>query len=134
MKNVEQSSFPGDTCFILFAHGSFSQTWRRPFFDLLQKLRQELGERAVSLAYLENSSPTLEEAIREAKDMTHFQILPLFMSKGRHLQEHLPQLLHQIQSQNPHISIQLLPPLGEHPLFWEMIANLVRHYFQTKAR
>lgn len=109
---------------ILLAHGSRDKRWAKPFETIINEVSGQHS--AVSLAFMELSSPTLEEAIttaygRGAKDIA---ILPLFFAAGKHLREDVPGMIESI-SAPLEARIELLPPIGEHPEFLRTVTNIV---------
>jgi len=54
---------------------------------------------------------------------SEIEILPWFLFAGPHVKMDIPELVHEFQERNPSISIRIQPPLGEDPLFEEIIAK-----------
>ncbi len=55
--------------------------------------------------------------------ISEIEILPWFLFAGPHVKMDIPELVHQFQEQNPSVSIRIQAPLGEDPLFEEIIAK-----------
>jgi len=110
------------TLTILLAHGSSDPAWGETFIGLTQRACERED---TYLAFMELSSPSLEEIVSEnaAKGYTHLCVLPLFLAKGRHLKVDIPKKLRHIESQHP-LTTKLLPPIGEHPRLAEAL-NLI---------
>ncbi len=109
---------------ILLAHGSRDPRWREPFEQLAQKLKQELGEDRVRLAFMEFAPPSLAEVSRESAEegIGNLRVLPLFMAGGGHVDRDISAQIRKLKEDFPHLHIELLPPMGEHP----EIANAMR--------
>ncbi|HTD90023.1 MAG TPA: CbiX/SirB N-terminal domain-containing protein [Burkholderiales bacterium] len=78
---------------ILFAHGSRSPAWRKPFDRLLKDVIKRGGCQAV-LAFGEFMPPTLTEAAQKLADggVKKAVIVPLFLGGGLHVRSDLPRL------------------------------------------
>ncbi|MDX2084482.1 MAG: CbiX/SirB N-terminal domain-containing protein [Candidatus Melainabacteria bacterium] len=113
---------------VLLAHGSRDLRWQEPFENLVRQLQTDLGAHRVSLAYMEMAEPSLEEVITyvaEASPTVHeCRILPLFMAAGGHLRHDVPQQLERLATRFPHVTLLLLPPIGEHPLAHEAFRTI----------
>lgn len=116
---------------ILVAHGSRDPGWHKPFEWLVQKMREELGEDRVRLAFMEFASPNLAEAIRESAEegMDNMQVLPLFLARGGHVDRDIPAQIRESEKEFPHLNIELLAPVGEHPrmlnAMWEIAKDAI---------
>lgn len=102
---------------VLFAHGSVKPQWRVPFDALCVTLQRHAGEDHVRLAFLGSCLPDLQAVASEAAadGVQKLRVLPLFMSAGGHVLRDLPALLEDIQSRWPSLTLEVLPPVGEHP-------------------
>jgi len=100
---------------LLLAHGSRDPDWRQPFEWIAADLQTAHPERSIILCYLEMWSPSLPEAIRTAyaQGTRHFQVTPLFWSRGRHLRDDVPKIVQELLSELPGCAIVIDPPVGE---------------------
>ena len=123
-----------DNCLVLMAHGSKNANWLVPFEQLTDGLKRDLGEQSVHLCYMEFASPTLEEMAQQLHDagIRHIRLLPLFLAKGSHLCQDVPNQLTALKRQIPDLLIDLLPPVGENPQFTEMLRAVVKQYIQPQ--
>ena len=121
------------TRLILFAHGSRDPRWRQPFDQLLASARKRLGTDAVELAYMEMCAPSLLDAAERASaaGVQKLVVLPLFMSAGSHVANDIPRLVDHAMTAYEGLSIQVLPPVGEHP---DVIAGLLSIMEQSLAQ
>ncbi len=128
---MSHSMEPNEGCLVLIAHGSRDEQWTYPFLKLVKDLRAELGEKRVHLAFMEHSSPNLLDVAGEIvrAGILKFQLLPLFMSKGNHFAQDLPEQVSQAQLHFPGLEIRLLPPVGQDPEFFQFIHKMARGYF-----
>ncbi len=115
---------------ILIAHGSKDPRWRAPFEKLEKALKLDLGENGVYLSYLDFAEPTLMDAARKAVkgDARKIRVLPLFMAGGAHVDQDIPPMVSKVKSEFPHVHVELLEPIGEHPQFAKLIYQLATDY------
>ena len=116
------------TCFILLAHGSKNPEWSAPFRMLTSNLRKDLGDEAVFLCFLENSEPTLMEVAPEIMrtGVRKARMLPLFMAKGAHFFEDIPNQIAEMKAAFPEIEVELLEPIGLRSEFFELMRTLIK--------
>ncbi|OZG71270.1 hypothetical protein BTA51_21730 [Hahella sp. CCB-MM4] len=109
---------------ILLAHGSRDEQWAAPFFELEKALIEKYP--SVSVAFMELTSPTIEDSVKMAKTKGARQIaiLPLFFATGKHLKTDVPAMLEPLRLQYD-VTIDLLPPVGEQNRFRQMMMELV---------
>ena len=111
---------------ILIAHGSHDPRWRAPMERLADTLRSDLGADRVRLAFMECTPPTLMDAATEAAAIgaARSRVLPLFLAGGGHVDHDIPPLVEEVRARFPDINVELLPPIGEHPRFVELMRAL----------
>ncbi len=116
------------SCLILIAHGSKNPNWLKPFEKLARDLKQDVGEDKVFLCFMEHAAPPLSQVAQQLADSgtRHLRVLPLFMATGNHLQQDIPTEIADIRRQFPELDIELLPPIGEHQLFLDLMHKLAR--------
>lgn len=112
---------------VLFAHGARDSEWAEPFRAIAVRVAASRKDLSVKLAFLELQAPSLTDAITElaAAGHTIIHIAPLFMAQGGHLKKDVPILLAEIGKQQPTLSIQLLPAIGDVPGLRDAIAGWV---------
>lgn len=117
-----------NSCLVLLAHGSKNPNWLKPFEKLASDLKQDVGEDKVLLCFMEHAAPSLHQVARQLLNngTQHFRVLPLFMATGNHLQQDIPAQIADIRRQFPELEIELLPPIGEHPLFLDLMHSLAQ--------
>lgn len=116
------------TPLVLLAHGSKHRQWLAPFEQLADDLRADVGHDNVQLCYMEVASPTLMDIAGRlvAAGVSRCRVLPLFMAAGAHLSTDVPGQIARIKEQFPALEIELLPPIGQHPLFLKLMRQLAR--------
>jgi sirohydrochlorin cobaltochelatase len=112
---------------ILIAHGSREPRWLASVEELTESLQAEHGPDRVRLAYMQCASPTLMEVVSHAakSGQTKFRVLPLFLTLGGHVARDIQNLVDEARQAHPGIDVQLLPPVGKHPLFMELLDKII---------
>lgn len=102
---------------ILLAHGSKSADWRLPFDQLETEALQRWPFGPAKLAFFEHASPTLEEVIETLAEqgIEQFQVEPLLLAPGFHVQQDLPERLEALGLRWPKIRLAAAPVLMADP-------------------
>ncbi|RNF49980.1 cobalamin biosynthesis protein CbiX [Marinomonas hwangdonensis] len=109
---------------VLLAHGSPDPLWKQPFESLYQQIAQSYGAKGISLAYMELTSPSLEDVIAGlTSDVRKVAVLPLFFAVGRHLRKDVPAQIETLQTEQ--LTISLLPPIGDDELVKQAMMSVV---------
>jgi len=111
---------------IVIAHGSRNPAWRASVERQIEALRGELEPHSLRLAYMELSSPTLLDVISEAVQhgTIRIKVLPLFLAAEGHVEKNIQPLINQARAAFGSVEIELLPPIGQHRLFRELLRTL----------
>jgi len=117
-----------NTCLVLLAHGSKAPEWAAPFRKLTADLRNDLGEDAVYLCFMEYAEPGLMEVAREIMktSVRKYRLLPLFMAKGAHFHGDIPAAMAEVKVAFPELESELLEPIGMHALFFELMGKIIK--------
>ena len=112
---------------ILMAHGSKDPRWRKSFEEFEKNVVNELGEKKVSLCYMEFIEPRLEAVIdaEVKKGINDFKVFPLFMSGGGHVDRDIPNQVESIKNKHSNINIEILPAIGENSLVLDAMKKVV---------
>jgi sirohydrochlorin cobaltochelatase len=131
VEGAEGKPKKSDHVLILFAHGSPDARWREPFERLHGRLSSRLGPNGIFLAYMEFCRPTLMEVVKtlRGRGMRNVRLLPLFMSAGGHVSADIPRQVREARAIYRDVDIEILPPLGEHPLFIRTAADIALEAF-----
>ena len=117
---------------ILIAHGSRDPSWRRSLEELAESLQAELGQERLGLAYMQCSPPTLMDVASEAvrRGEGKIRVLPLFLARQGHVERTVvplvKQLVEQLRPAHPSVEVELLPPIGQHPLFRDLLRRIAK--------
>jgi len=111
---------------VMIAHGSNNPHWRAAAEKLVESLRAELGEDTVRLAYLAHTLPTLMDVAADAvcSGVKRIRVLPLFLTGQGHVDRDLRPLVDRVRKAHEAIEVELLPPIGQHPLFRELLGKI----------
>ena len=114
------------TGIVLFAHGSRDPLWRAPIDAVAQTMAVQSPNCVVSCAFLELTTPDLPSTVDQMlqQGIHRVRIVPMFLGVGRHAREDLPALVAQLREQHPHLLIELLPSVGEHPAMTALMAQI----------
>lgn len=103
---------------ILIGHGSREAGFEAPMKKIANALSKKNPGKRFFLAYLEITSPSVQERIDECvlRGFSRIKILPYFLLVGRHVKKDLPQMIRLAQKKYGSAArISLAPYLGFHP-------------------
>jgi sirohydrochlorin cobaltochelatase len=111
---------------VLFAHGSRDPLWHKPVEAVALAVRHKEPGALVACAYLEWSTPTLDEACEGliAQGAHEISVLPLFLGVGKHARQDLPELVAQMTARWPNIAFQLQAAVGENARLVALLADI----------
>ena len=111
---------------VLIAHGSNNPHWRKSVERLAESLQAEFGQHEVRLAYLAYTPPTLMDVAADAVclGVGRLRVLPLFLTVQGHVDRDLRPLIDRLRETHEAIEVELLPPIGQHPLFRELLGKI----------
>jgi len=113
---------------ILFAPGNEDARHRKPFEELAESIRNELGKDRVRLAYIQSASPNLAEVAEEAANdgVGRIRILPLLFYPGIAAEKEILEQVAVVRAQVPQVALEVLPRVGEHPRMRTLLHALAR--------
>ena len=116
------------TALLLIAHGSRQDEANADLVDLVAEMRKKGDYPVIEGAYLELSTPTIEEAcaLCVAQGAEKVVLLPYFLSAGVHVRQDLTAILRKLADSYPEVRFSLAEPLGPHPLLLEIVAVRAR--------
>ncbi len=115
------------TDIVLLFHGSRYPSTQKEADELSQNLQQQVPASRLSIAWLQNSTPSLPDVLEKlvASNTTQITILPLFTLTGRHVEYDIPRLVEDFKERQPTVSIVLAPHLGADPDFAGWLARKI---------
>jgi len=111
---------------ILIVHGSHDPRWRASVEKLTKTLQADLGRDKVRLAYMRATPPTLMDVAADAiqAGARRIRVLPLFLTGEGHVDRDIRPMVEQIRKAHSPINVELLPPVGQHPMFRELLREI----------
>jgi sirohydrochlorin cobaltochelatase len=111
---------------IVVAHGSQDPNWRASVELVTGSLQADLGRDSVRIAYMECTPPTLADVVSEAvgAGVARIRVLPLFMANEGHVDRDISPMVEQLRGLHRSANIELLPAVGQHRLFRELLAKI----------
>ena len=111
---------------IIVAHGSHDPSWRASVESVTESLQADLGPERLRLAYMDCTSPTLADVVSEAAraGVVRIRVLPLFLANEGHVNRDIRPAVEEIRAVHPSAEIELLPAVGQHRFFREMLAKI----------
>lgn len=112
--------------FVLIAHGSRDARWRKSLEDLAASLEENAPDREVGLAFMQFEGPTLPEVVENGvnRGIRVFHLLPLFMASAGHVDKDIRPLVDELEKRFPDATLNLLTPVGEDPLFRDLVRQI----------
>ncbi|MFT5206373.1 MAG: sirohydrochlorin ferrochelatase [Candidatus Omnitrophota bacterium] len=101
---------------LLISHGSRSDTAYEEVMGLGNELQKLWPDIIMQTAFLEINSPSIPEGIGHLseKGVTDLQVLLNFLNSGRHVLEHIPQIVEEA-CESKNIKYQISKHIGAHP-------------------
>jgi sirohydrochlorin ferrochelatase len=102
---------------LLVAHGSRNPAAEVVVRVLAARVRADLPGRQVAVAYLDFTTPTVGEALRQLADAGAGEVVavPLLFAPGYHLRVDLPAAIAEVRVGRPWLDVVIAPPLGAAP-------------------
>lgn len=121
------------TGIIILAHGSRGERGKKEVAAVLRRTATELRPQLapdieVIGAALQFNQPSLEEAVAllSKKGINRMVIAPYFLFAGRHITEHIPQLMTKLQRDYPETKFILADNLGLDESFIDLMAKRIK--------
>ena len=112
------------THIIVLGHGSRNKSTVGEFQETIERYRKLYPEDSVSCAFVEFSTPLLEDEVDRLmcnEKIKKLIIVPLFLSIGNHLTNHLPKRIEEIKKKYMNVEILLARHIGADPLICNII-------------
>lgn len=112
---------------VIVAHGSRRNASNDEVRELSRKVSEVLGNdySIVNTGFLELAEPLIPDSIEQCivKGATHVEVLPYFLSAGRHVTEDVPSEVAKAQAKFPDVEIVIKPYIGGLPEIVTLIAK-----------
>ena len=111
---------------ILLAHGSRDPAWAQPFEMLTTSLKHKHPTSEIALAFMELTSPSLTEMLRQFEDAgcRHVDVLPVFFAAGRHLKKDVPKQI-ETYCETSEMTVTLGEPIGAWPEIQAVMSDAI---------
>ena len=114
---------------LLVAHGSRRELSNDEVRSVTDKLRANAGKRfdMVECAFLELAEPSIPDGIEKCiqQGATRVDVLPYFLSAGRHVGKDIPECVALKQAEHPDVDIHLVTHLGAAAAIPELLLSMV---------
>lgn len=114
---------------VLVAHGSRRQASNQEVTNLTEQIARIMQPQypIVCTGFLELAEPLIPDAIQKCIDQgaEQVKIIPYFLSAGRHVEEDIPAEIAKVQTNNPAVTLTLLPHIGGSKAMISLIQDAV---------
>ncbi len=119
---------------VVLGHGSKRAEADEPMLRVIQTLKTREPEILFHAAYLEITSPDLIQAIQIVLNMGAGEVivLPYFVQTGRHVKEHIPELVRKVREQFPTKTIHLAGHIGYDERIVSIVLDRIRETVSGK--
>jgi sirohydrochlorin cobaltochelatase len=113
---------------VAIAHGSRSADWRNSLERQFELLQDRVDSNKLQLAYMDYAPPSLMDVVEAAVQhgTTRIRVFPLFLTIEGHVTKDIVPLIEEVRNTFPSVEIEMLPPLGQQPMFREMLRRLAK--------
>ncbi len=111
--------------FLIIGHGSRAIEARQIFEQVVQFVRESVTDVLVEGAHMELCNPSIPEVVEilAKKDVKEITLIPYFLYKGIHLQEDIPQIVHELSDKYSSIQFKMAEPIGAEPILAKILLN-----------
>ena len=113
---------------ILLGHGSIREQANVEVRAMWKQVAEQLPNLKISGSFVEVAEPKLEQEVGRlvALGIEKIVIVPMFLTRGNHLSNGIPNALELLRQQYPSVQIELTRHLGVDPLLAEIVKNRLR--------
>jgi sirohydrochlorin ferrochelatase len=113
---------------LLVSHGSKAPKARQEVDALAARLSAKLKSPVFEYAFLEVDKPSIPEGLEACvrRGATEITLILNFLNSGRHVLEHVPQIVAEFRATHPSIICRLTPCVGSHEGMDSLYLDLVR--------
>lgn len=101
---------------IIIAHGSKKETSNNEVLEIVNQIKNSKTNYAlIQAAFLEFASPSIEDSVKNSidKNILNIFIYPYFLNSGKHVSIDLPDIIKELEEENPTIEFELLEHFGK---------------------
>ncbi|WP_197169392.1 sirohydrochlorin chelatase [Novipirellula galeiformis] len=117
---------------LLVGHGTRDEEGTKQFFQLSDKLSDEIPSMQIQPCLLEFQSPTIQDAWRclVEQGVSEIRVAPLLLFAAGHAKQDIPDLVKTCHAKTPHIAYVHTRPISRHMAIVELVCGLLR---QTRS-
>ncbi len=113
---------------LVIAHGSRRAASNEEVIELAHRLASKVEGKYqhVAAGFLEMAEPDIAHTMQACIDAgaTHIDVLPYFLSAGRHVVTDVPEDVHKVAAANPQLVVNILPYVGSVPSMLDLMAGI----------
>ena len=119
---------------LLVGHGTRDSLGTKQFFQLSEKLAQQLSSLSVRPCLLEFQSPTIPEAWEELakQGATHIHVAPLLLFAAGHAKQDIPDLISQCHADWPQVAYDFCRPISRQADLVDLVRRRIQEVVQIK--
>lgn len=113
---------------LVLGHGSRAKEAQNIFNSLVSTIAKKTEFEIVRGCSMEHHEPSLEDVIAELVEqkINDFVIAPMFIYRGIHIKEDIPQMLAEIKAKYPNISYTITDVIGEDERIAEIMVDRIK--------
>lgn len=117
-----------DIAVVIVDHGSRKKESNCMLVDFCDMYKRLTRTEIVEPAHMEIATPTIKQAIAKCvqQGAKKVMVVPYFLSRGRHVQVDIPQLVQEAQADHPDVPCVVSDPIGLEPLMVAIIHQRVQ--------
>eukprot|EP01038_Epipyxis_sp_PR26KG_P012666 gene12666-16981_t len=118
---------------IIVDHGSKKEEANLNLLQIVDRFKQRSNYPIVEAAHMEMAEPCIETAFKKCVEQgaNHIICHPYFLSKGKHVQTDIPNLLELASKEYPHIKCTITDPIGMQDSILDLIGSSIENTLLT---
>lgn len=131
----DSSAAQGPVGVVIVDHGSRKAESNEMLLEFAALYRRVTARTLVEVAHMELAEPTIEQAVGRcvAAGARRVIVAPYFLSRGRHVQHDIPELVAAAAAAHPEVECVIAEPIGIDSLMAQLIENRVAAAEATAA-
>uniref|UniRef100_A0A061R717 Sirohydrochlorin ferrochelatase n=1 Tax=Tetraselmis sp. GSL018 TaxID=582737 RepID=A0A061R717_9CHLO len=123
-----QASASGEVAVVIVDHGSKKEESNKMLYEFAEIFRNCTQHKIVECAHMEIAQPGIKQAVKACAEQgaKTVVIAPYFLSRGRHIQKDIPELVREAQLEFSDLECIIADPIGVDPLLAELIEKRVQ--------
>ncbi|KAI8470070.1 MAG: hypothetical protein J3K34DRAFT_521638 [Monoraphidium minutum] len=124
----QQPTAPPAVGVVIVDHGSRAKASNDMLLEFVSLYKASTGQPIVEAAHMELAEPSIANAIARCAEQGAGRVVvaPYFLSRGRHVQQDVPNLVAAAAAAHPGLELVVADPIGIDPLMIQLISNRVQ--------